>query len=313
MSYQPSNPGDWGSSHPTSDLRTSSESLTTPDGCSLFLRGWITDSSSVLLILHGLGGHGGWYLDLSNSLAQQGITVYTMDHRGFGRSGGLPGHIDRYQTYTEDVAFLLRELRKRHPHANLYLLGHSMGTLFAIHTAARYGELLSGLILLNMWLEDTGHLPLPTVLGIISGGFFKSKRYWQVAGGSSGMTAHPDAIRMLESDTFWCKKQTSSFLFQILQMRLSAPRLLKQVRNPILVLQAEADAVVVIKTNLAAYHTLGSPDKTWKTYPSYYHDSQFEPDRSLLDHDIATWLLTHSPSTRASPSEETTESISPGD
>src|SRR6266700_7709796 len=115
MSYQPTNPGDWGSTQTTPDLHTSTESLMTPDGCSLFLRGWITDSPSVLFILHGLGGHSGWYLDLASSLAQQGITIYTMDHRGFGRSGGLPGHIDRYQTYIGDVAFLLREIRKRHP------------------------------------------------------------------------------------------------------------------------------------------------------------------------------------------------------
>src|SRR5882724_6734497 len=156
MSYQPTNPGNWGSIPTIPDLRTSNESLITPDGCPLFLRGWIADSSSVLLILHGLGGHGGWYLDLANSLAQQGITVYTMDHRGFGRSGGLLGHIDHYQTYIEDVAFLLREIRKRHPQANLYLLGHSMGALFAIHTAAKYGKLLSGVLLLNIWLQDTG-------------------------------------------------------------------------------------------------------------------------------------------------------------
>jgi hypothetical protein len=38
---------------------------------------------------------------------------------------------------------------------------------------------------------------------------------------------------------------------------------------------------------------LGSPDKTWKTYPSFSHDFEFEPHRAALDVDIAAWVMGH--------------------
>jgi hypothetical protein len=31
-------------------------------------------------------------------------------------------------------------------------------------------------------------------------------------------------------------------------------------------------------------------DKTWKTFPGYAHDSEFEADRSLLDNEVVTWI-----------------------
>src|SRR5215470_19570487 len=90
MYYQPDVPGDWGQMQATAGIVAATEELITEDTCKLFLRGWKTDSSQVLLILHGLGGHSGWYIDMGNVLSSRGISVYTMEHRGFGRSGGLP-------------------------------------------------------------------------------------------------------------------------------------------------------------------------------------------------------------------------------
>jgi alpha-beta hydrolase superfamily lysophospholipase len=94
VSYQPNAPGDWGQMQSTPTITTVTEKLATADGCQHFLRSWKTGGSNVLLILHGLGGHSGWYIDMGNVLASHGINVYAMDHRGFGRSGGLPGDKD---------------------------------------------------------------------------------------------------------------------------------------------------------------------------------------------------------------------------
>ncbi len=62
---------------------------------------------------------------------------------------------------------------------------------------------------------------------------------------------------------------------------------------PALVMRAEADKAVVASTNRRFYETLASHDKSWKSYPNYAHDSEFERDRSQLDHDIVTWIGAH--------------------
>ncbi|TMB84244.1 MAG: hypothetical protein E6J44_08620, partial [Chloroflexi bacterium] len=69
MHYQPNAPGDWGSMQETADISIATEELITPDACKHFMRSWKTRGSDVLLILHGLGGHSGWYIDMGNVLA----------------------------------------------------------------------------------------------------------------------------------------------------------------------------------------------------------------------------------------------------
>jgi alpha-beta hydrolase superfamily lysophospholipase len=298
MHYQPGAPGDWGQMQSTAGIVTATEELTTEGACKLFLRSWKTDSPQVLLILHGLGGHSGWYIDMGNVLSSRGITVYAMDHRGFGRSGGLPGHIDDYHTYVEDIRFVVAEIRKRHPGDAIYVLGHSMGGIFAAYYAAKYGSMLTGILFLNPWIEDTSNISLLTTLGILLGGIFKSKRYWLLAGGSEAMTTNPEAARMLEADSFWRRSETATFLVQILLMRLGVLGKAKHVTIPALVMQAEADKSVVVSATRKFYESLASSDKTWKTYPNYAHDSEFEQDRLLLDADVVTWIGAHAPATR---------------
>lgn len=63
----------------------------------------------------------------------------------------------------------------------------------------------------------------------------------------------------------------------------------KNITTPALVIQTEGDKSVVPEASHKLYEALTSKDKTWKTLPTYEHDSEFEQDRSLLDNAIATW------------------------
>src|SRR5438105_12777677 len=139
MSYQPGAPGNWGQMLGTPDISIATEELITTDTCVHFLRSWKTDGSDILLILHGLGGHSGWYIDMGNVLASHGMTVYAMDHRGFGRSGGLARHSDDYHTYVEDLKFILADIRTHDPEDRLYLLGLSMHDHFRPNSVDTHG------------------------------------------------------------------------------------------------------------------------------------------------------------------------------
>src|SRR5260370_34969799 len=160
MSYQPDAPGDWGRMQVTPDIITATEELTTADACKLFLRSWRTSGSDVLLILHGLGAHSGWFMDMGNKLASRGITVYAMDHRGFGRSSAIPGHIDDYHTYVEDIHFIVTAIRRRHPQSPSHLLGHGLGGIFPPHSPAKCVTMLGGILFLNPWVQYPARFPL---------------------------------------------------------------------------------------------------------------------------------------------------------
>jgi alpha-beta hydrolase superfamily lysophospholipase len=291
--YQPDASGDWGHMQGSDTVSVATETLAMADGTSIFLRIWKTNSAAVLFILHGLGGHSGWYIDMGNELAARGLNVYAVDHRGFGRSGGHAGHIDSYHLYVEDTAVALAAIRARHPGARVYVLGHSMGGIFTAHLAARHADLLTGAIFLNPWIQEVSQPPLATTLRIVAGGLLKSRRAWQVASGHETMTANPEAIQMLQGDTYWRRSQTAAFLVQILQMRLAVMKLAPRITLPTLVLQAEEDRSILATASHKFYAALASRDKTWKSYPNYHHDSEFEADRSLLDNDLVSWIAAH--------------------
>ncbi|HLX58984.1 MAG TPA: lysophospholipase [Ktedonobacteraceae bacterium] len=293
MLYQKEAQGDWGQMRGTDTIKVATETLAMADGCKLFLRSWVTDSRDILFILHGLGAHSGWFIDMGNALAERGLTVYAGDHRGFGHSEGLPAHIDKYASFVEDCHTIVSEIRRRHPGARLYVLGHSMGAIFTTHLAAKFGQSLAGVLYLNPWVEDSTHITFGTLLSILAGGLFKSKRYWQVTGGTDVMTSNPEAIEMLNADLYWRRKQTSSFLFQILLMRMAVLKLAKQITLPALVMQAGQDKSVLSSGTRKLYDALASADKTWKGYPEYAHDSELEQDRSQMDNDIVDWISKH--------------------
>ena len=293
MLYQQEAQGDWGQMQGSDMCQVATEMLAMTDGCKLFLRSWITGSRDVLFILHGLGAHSGWFINMGNELSARGLSVYVVDHRGFGRSEGLAGHIDSYATFVEDSYAVITEIRKRHANARIYLLGHSMGAIFTTHIAAKYGQSLAGILYLNPWVEDPARVEPKVILSILVGGLFKSKRAWQVTGGPEVMTTNPEATQMLNADPYWRRAETATFLLQILRMRMAVLKLAKRITLPALVMQAEEDKSVLISGSRKLYEALASSDKTWKTYPNYAHDSEFEADRSQMDSDIVAWIGEH--------------------
>jgi alpha-beta hydrolase superfamily lysophospholipase len=307
--YRGDHAGDWGT--PTADAAYSTDTYALPDGAKLFFRSWraADPTTPTLVLMHGLGAHSGWFIDMGNELHTRGLTVYAPDHRGFGRSEGPRGHTRDWRGYPRDVESFLDEVQRRQPGAPLFLLGHSMGGLFAIFVAAddasrvsppTSGEgaegrgRLAGVILMNPWIKDTTKLSAGTQAGIALGGLRRSARIVTYPYDVGNMTGNPEAHQLLADDPNWVRSQSASFLFQIgLRMRGQALKRARQVRAPALVLQSEADRVIVQRTVRRCFARLGSQDKTYKTYPGFAHDCEFEPQRAPLDDDIAQWVMAH--------------------
>jgi alpha-beta hydrolase superfamily lysophospholipase len=299
--YDTERVGEWGTPIAAEGGSYTVETFTLPDGAKLHLRVWrvANPAAPTLALLHGLGAHSGWFNDMANSLNAAGLHVYVPDHRGFGRSDGERGHTRDWRTYAADISALLDEIARRGAGSRLFALGHSMGGVFVTYAAAedakRATPRLSGIIAMNPWIKDTTKLSPGNIASIVFGGPRGSSRLVVYPYEPAKMTANPEAQRMVAADANWVKWQSASFLYQIgLRMRGQVKARAKEVRAPALVVQGEADHVVVPAETKRYFEALGSADKTYKTYPGYSHDCEFEPDRSALDQDIATWIQAHS-------------------
>lgn len=111
--------------------------LQTSDGLALYLQRWSpTDAArGQVLIVHGLGEHGGRYAHVASALHAHGWAVTAYDQRGHGRSGGARGDIAAPDSLLLDLAGVIDALRAEHP-GPLVLLGHSLGGLVAARFVA---------------------------------------------------------------------------------------------------------------------------------------------------------------------------------
>ncbi|MBI3541827.1 MAG: lysophospholipase [Deltaproteobacteria bacterium] len=80
----------------------------------LFVDCWQGRSGAgrTLLIVHGMGEHGGRYAHVPKFLGEDFERFYAMDQRGHGRSGGLRGYAPNFDTYVEDLKRVVDEILK---------------------------------------------------------------------------------------------------------------------------------------------------------------------------------------------------------
>lgn len=287
--------GDWGV--PGADGYQEA-TFTAPDGLKLFYRQWLVEEKApTVVILHGLGAHSGWFIDMGAELRARGLNTLAIDHRGFGRSEGPRGHTRDGSVFPRDITAFLQAQKTTRPDSPLFMLGHSMGAIFAIFVAAadatQAQPLLSGVALVNPWIADQSQVSLGTVARLLITGAAGSTAPF-TTGDTATMTTNPEALALLGADTFWVRAETASFLYQVTRMRMAAISRARQVRAPALVIQCEADKAVKPAASRRMYEALGSMDKTWKTYPGFAHDFEFEPERALLDDDLVAWIKAHS-------------------
>jgi acylglycerol lipase len=85
---------------------------------------------AAMLLLHGIGEHSGRYGTFAHRLAEAGVEVVAIDHRGFGGSGGRRAYVRSFDLFVDDAADQLAQVRQLGLPTVLY--GHSMGGLIAL-------------------------------------------------------------------------------------------------------------------------------------------------------------------------------------
>src|SRR5436190_18541784 len=114
------------------------ETVTATDGLRLYIRRCeVPNGTGEVLITHGFGEHSGRYDALMEHLTNHGYSVTAYDHRGHGLSDGLPGHVESFDEYDQDLAKMVETIRALRQPNRVFLIGHSMGGLVALRSLAR--------------------------------------------------------------------------------------------------------------------------------------------------------------------------------
>lgn len=112
------------------------QSFVTSDGLALPWRRWpLAGARGHVLVVHGLGEHGGRYQALAGKLNAAGFAVSTYDQRGHGQAPGARGVIPAADSLCRDLAAAIDALAAAGDPMTV-LLGHSMGGLVAARFVA---------------------------------------------------------------------------------------------------------------------------------------------------------------------------------
>jgi len=134
--------------------------LQTADGLGLFAHEWRPEGvvKGVVCVFHGLGEHGGQYVEVAERFAAAGVALIAIDQRGHGRSDGKRGHTPSYDALLDDVDAMLDGASERHPGVPRFLYGHSLGGNVVLNHVLRRRADIAGVVATGPWLRLTDDL-----------------------------------------------------------------------------------------------------------------------------------------------------------
>jgi acylglycerol lipase len=193
------------------------------DGETLFLRRWEPDSTRsvkkdiAVLIFHGFTAYSGPYGMAGVPISAGGYTVFGLDYRGHGLSGGNRGDSKGKDRWIGDLAEAVRYVR-RLGFSKVVVMGHSLGVAAAICAADTVPDEISGLVLLSGAYEGRKGLSKPLSFfqqgRIVSSAIFRPS-YRAVEYYREGMT--------VSDDTLWNYRYTPRFLTMMDVKKLRLP------------------------------------------------------------------------------------------
>jgi predicted alpha/beta-fold hydrolase len=113
----------------------------------------------IVVLCHGIAEYARRYEHVAEELNRKGFGVIAVDHQGHGQSEGDRCYFKNMEDLADDVLQLVHQEAPKHPDADLFLLGHSMGGCVAMHTYLKSPELWKGMVLSAPALGHDPKLP----------------------------------------------------------------------------------------------------------------------------------------------------------
>ena len=273
-------------------VREHAAELRADDGVRLYHQSWSADEPrAVLLVSHGHGEHGGRYAELARHLAERGITVHALDHRGHGRSGGPRGHVARFGDYVRDLETWRRAVTAKLPPETLvFLLGHSLGGLIAIRHLQTHPEAgFRGAVLSAPLLGIAVRAPRwkTALAGVFSRVLPRLPMSNELD--PSMLSTAPGYVDAYRADTLLHPTITPRLYTEMVRARDDAFRQPDSIRLPLLVLAPTGDRVVAPEA-VARFASACPGEVQVNRYEGFQHEALNDAERHRVIADVAEWL-----------------------
>lgn len=268
------------------------------DGVNLFYRGWIPqEPRGFLILIHGAGEHSGRYSHIGEICMEHDLGVLAPDLRGFGKSGGPRGHVNKFTDYLDDLNQLIESFQAQYHSAPLFIFGHSLGGLIAIRYGQIYPHKAKGFILSSPALQIRFRLPLLLKKTVefcswISPNLSIQPFKWLGILKKIRWLDHylPEPDVEIFADPLFTFEYTPRWLTELTHNGMHALLDTAKFRFPLLCLYDQQDPIVHSDTILRFFNSISVQDKKYVMYEDGLHRHW---DANQCEHaleNVMTWL-----------------------
>ncbi len=258
---------------------------------------------AVIVVVHGIHEHSARYAHVGARLAAAGFAVYAADHRGHGRSDGRRANIERMALILDDLRSFVQFAAERHPGLPVFMVGHSLGGLIALHYAIdNHGAIdgcgatgsgstsLDGLVVSGPAVTATAGSALTRRLaGLLSA--LVPNLGVAALDADHKISRDPEVVRAYREDPLVYRGRIKARTrAEILAAMQRLPARLPRLSVPLLLLHGIDDQICPLAGSMMVHDTVSSPDRTLRRYPGLYHEVFNEPEREAILTDLISWL-----------------------
>ena len=266
--------------------------LVATDGVRLPMAVWPASRRprAVVVALHGYNMYRRYFDDPAAWWAEQGLTVYAYDQRGFG-AAPEPGIWGGSEAMAADARAMLAAVRARHPDTPVYLLGCSMGAAVTLKALAGAdapavdgavlvapavwgGEALNPVFRMTMWLS--AHL---TPWNRATGGGLRRRP-----------TDNVDILRRLGRDPLVIKYSRVDAVYGLTRLMGEGLAAAPDVKAPLLVLYGANDEIIP-RGPVELMRSRLTVENEYIVYEDGWHMLLHDKQRERVWRDVADWLL----------------------
>lgn len=268
--------------------------ITASDGTCLHFRHWQPARPVGIVVgLHGIQSHSGWYEYSSSRMREAGYAVYFADRRGSGLNDANRGHADHAVRLLNDVRQLIQLARRENQGLSVTLLGLSWGGKTAAAFARTWPDHIDRLALLYpglcprlcpnlwqrflLWFARTHDIRHRTVaIPLTNPALFTDSAEWQ---------------SFIRKDSLTLHSVTTGFL----NAGIELDRILRNgemLPTPTLLMLAGRDQIIDNHRTLQLAKRLFGSGLKKLEYPHARHTLEFDSDRSAIVDDLISWLQT---------------------
>jgi len=274
------------------------------DKTKIFYRLWRpkAEIKKIVIVAHGMGGHGEFFVLLADKLIDHEIMVIAPDYRNHGYSEGKKGDLKKFRNILKDLHYFINFIMDKYKDIPIYLCGESMGGTVCINFVKEFSEAflnLSGLILFSPGIKvkfsrkSLLELILISIPLLILRIFGPSIRIIPAKGREEQGIKNPIHQQYDREDPLHLEKISARYLFQLFKFMRKTKKIAHLITIPTIIFQGTEDKGISLEGVQEFFEKLSSKDKKLEVIEGGYHELLTDTNFQNKWSNLINWINQH--------------------